>query len=181
MGNIKNPVPVKFFIAVLFENSSVLETIIPQLEKEFGPIQWRSPIIDFTYTNYYQDIGEKLKRIFLVFQELFDPGDLASRKILTNQLETQSGDTYKIRKINLDPGYFDGGKIVLATTKNFSHRVYIGKGIYAEATIRWEKGDFRPFEYTYPDYASKEYRPSLIQIRNLYREDLTRAHMNKTI
>ena len=104
MGNIKNPVPVKFFIAVLFENSSVLETIIPQLEKEFGPIQWRSPIIDFTYTNYYQDIGEKLKRIFLVFQELFDPGDLASRKILTNQLETQSGDTYKIRKINLDPG-----------------------------------------------------------------------------
>ncbi|NLJ49951.1 MAG: DUF4416 family protein [Candidatus Atribacteria bacterium] len=181
MGIIKEPNPVKFFIAVLFENTSVLETMIPQLEKEFGPIQWRSPIIDFTHTNYYQEIGEKLKRIFLVFRELFDPADLARRKILTNQLEIQSGDAQKIRKINLDPGYFDGGKIVLATTKNFSHRVYIGKGIYAEATIRWEKGDFRPFEYTYPDYGSKEYRPSLIQIRNLYREDLSQSHTNEVV
>jgi hypothetical protein len=181
MGTIKKPNPVKFFIAVLFENISVLERIIPQLEKEFGLIQWKSPIIDFTLTNYYQEIGEKLKRIFLVFQELFDPEDLANRKILTNQLESQTGDTQITRRINLDPGYFDGGKIVLATTKNFSHRVYIGKGIYAEATIRWEKGDFRPFEYTYPDYASKEYRPSLIQIRSLYREDLSRAQTNEVV
>jgi hypothetical protein len=87
MGTIKKPNPVKFFTAVLFENISVLERIIPQLEKEFGLIQWKSPIIDFTHTNYYQEIGEKLKRIFLVFQELFDPEDLANRKILTNQLD----------------------------------------------------------------------------------------------
>lgn len=179
MGTIKNPNPVKFFIAVLFESSAALEMILPYLEKEFGPIQWKSPIIDFTYTNYYQEIGEKLKRIFLVFQKLIDPGELADRKILTNQLESKTGNTQISRRINLDPGYFDGGKIVLATTKNFSHRVYIGKGIYAEATIRWEKGDFRPFEYTYPDYASKEYRPSLIQIRKLYREDLSKIHLNQ--
>ena len=179
MGTIKKPNPVKFFIAVLFESSAALEMILPYLEKEFGPIQWKSPIIDFTYTNYYQEIGEKLKRIFLVFQKLIDPGELADRKILTNQLESKTGNTQISRRINLDPGYFDGGKIVLATTKNFSHRVYIGNGIYAEATIRWEKGDFRPFEYTYPDYASKEYRPSLIQIRKLYREDLSKIHLNQ--
>ena len=132
---IKKPNPVKFFIAVLFENISVLERIIPQLEKEFGLIQWKSPIIDFTHTNYYQEIGEKLKRIFLVFQELFDPEDLANRKILTNQLESQTGDTQITRRINLDPGYFDGGKIVLATTKNFSHRVYIGTVSYTHLDV----------------------------------------------
>ena len=172
MGAIKQPSPVKFFIAVLFEDHSVLNQVLPQLENEFGPIEWTSEEIDFVQTDYYRDIGEKLKRVFLVFHDLMDPGYLADRKIFTNTIETSTGNDQKPRKINLDPGYFDGGKIVLATTKNFSHRIYIGKGIYAEATIRWEKGDFRPFEYTYPDYASQEYRPALIHIRNLYRSSL---------
>jgi len=175
MGTIKIPAPVKFFVAVLFEDRQVYDRVYPRLEKEFGSVQWVSPDIDFTQTDYYREIGEKLNRVFIVFQDLIDPGGLADRKIMTNHIESQTGNAQNSRKINLDPGYFDGGKIVLATTKNFSHRVYIGKGVYAEATIRWEKGDFRPFEYTYPDYASQEYRPSLIQIRILYRESLSHS------
>ncbi|MCX6088993.1 MAG: DUF4416 family protein [Atribacterota bacterium] len=175
MGTIKKPTPVKFFIAVLFEEHSVLQPVLLILEEKFGIIEWRSEEIPFTYTDYYRKMGEHLLRLFLIFKPLMDPGELAERKIITNQMEKSTGEGARERKINLDPGYFDGGKIVLATTKNFSHRVYIGKGIYAEATIRWEKGDFRPFEYTYPDYRNPEYRPSLMKIRDLYRSSLSKA------
>lgn len=168
MGEVKLPPPVKFFVATLYQEEKFLESVLKPLIEYFGDLEWKSTPLPFSYTNYYQDIGENLVRVFLVFKPLLDPGRLAEAKCFTNQLEKTTGDEHKPRKINLDPGYFDGGKIVLATTKNFSHRVYIGKGIFAEATIKWERGDFRPFPYTYPDYASPEYRPILYKIRALY-------------
>lgn len=173
MGEIKKANPVKLFIAVLYPERNILDRIMPQLTESLGGIEWESEEIAFTHTSYYRNIGENLKRVFLVFKELIDPGNLADIKVITNQIETSTKDQNHPRKINLDPGYFDGSKIVLATTKNFSHRVYLGKGIYAEATIKWEKGDFRPFPYTYPDYASPQYRPVLLKIRELYRNSLT--------
>ncbi|MEN3185164.1 MAG: DUF4416 family protein [Atribacterota bacterium] len=172
MGEIKPPPPVKLFIATLYEEEKVLQRVLEPLQEHFGQIEWQSPSVPFTYTDYYRDIGTNLVRVFLVFKPLIDPGQLSEIKWTTNEIEKKTKDEHKERKINLDPGYFDGGKIVLATTKNFAHRVYIGKGIFAEATIKWERGDFRPFPYTYPDYASPEYRPILFQIRELYRRSL---------
>ena len=142
------------------------------MKKRWGEIEWISEEDSFTYTDYYQNIGENLKRVFIVFKPLIDPGELADIKVATNEIEKTTREGKKERRINLDPGYFDGGKIVLASTKNFSHRVYLCRGIYAEATIKWEKGDFRPFPYTYPDYQSPEYRPSLRKIRELYQKSL---------
>ncbi len=172
MGEIKSPQPVKLFIAVLYEERNILENILPQLEKYWGEIEWISEEILFNYTSYYRNIGENLKRVFIVFKSLIDPEELADIKVITNEIEKATKEGEKERRINLDPGYFDGGKIVLASTKNFSHRVYLRQGIYAEATIKWEKGDFRPFPYTYPDYQSPEYRPSLQKIRELYQNSL---------
>lgn len=172
MGEIRNPQPVKLFIAVLYEERNILENILPQLEKYWGEIEWISEEVPFNYTSYYRNIGENLKRVFIVFKSLIDPEKLADIKVITNEIEQSTQEGEKKRRINLDPGYFDGGKIVLATTKNFSHRVYLRRGIYAEATIKWEKGDFRPFPYTYPDYQSPEYLPSLQKIRELYQKSL---------
>ena len=178
MGEVRPPQPVKLFIATLYEDLEVLEAVIPLLVERFGTIEWRSDPISFTYTDYYRDIGENLVRVFLVFKSLVDPGILPEVKLFTNELEKRTATEGHPRRINLDPGYFDGGKIVLATTKNFSHRVYIGKGIYAEATIKWERGDFQPFPYTYPDYRSEAYRPILKKIRELYRASLTALSSN---
>lgn len=178
MGEVRSPQPVKLFIATLYEDGEVLDLVTPHLTERLGTIEWQSNPIPFTYTDYYRDIGEKLFRVFLVFQDLVDPGILPDVKLFTNELEKTTADATHPRRINLDPGYFDGGKIVLATTKNFSHRVYIGKGIYAEATIKWEKGDFRPFPYTYPDYQSEAYRPVLRKIRDLYRASLKALSSN---
>ena len=172
MGEIRNPRPVKLFIAVLYEERNILEDILPQFEKRWGEIEWIREEIPLAYTDYYRNIGENLKRVFIVFKPLIDPGELADIKVATNEIEKTTQEGKKERRINLDPGYFDGGKIVLASTKNFSHRVYLCRGIYAEATIKWEKGDFRPFPYTYPDYQSPEYRPSLRKIRELYQKSL---------
>jgi len=178
VGEVRPPQPVKLFIATLYEDPEVLVRLLPRLTERLGDIEWQSDPIPFTYTDYYRDIGERLLRVFLVFRELVDPGILPEVKLFTNELEKSTADATHPRRINLDPGYFDGGKIVLATTKNFSHRVYIGRGIYAEATIKWEKGDFRPFPYTYPDYQSEAYRPVLRKIRELYRASLSALSSN---
>lgn len=172
MGEVRLPQPVKLFVATLYEDPEALTLVLPHLVERLGDIEWQSDPIPFTYTDYYRDIGERLSRVFLVFRNLVDPGILPEVKLFTNDLEKITADAHHSRRINLDPGYFDGGKIVLATTKNFSHRVYIGRGIYAEATIKWEKGDFHPFPYTYPDYRSREYQPILRKIRDLYRASL---------
>ncbi len=174
MGIVKQPEPVKLFIAVLYQKREVLQRVFPHLQGHLGPVEWESHELPFTHTNYYRDIGNPLTRSFLVFERLIDPGYLAEIKLLSNKIEELTGDKKHERCINLDPGYFDGSKIVLATTKNFSHRVYIGKGIYAEATIKWEKGVFRAFEHTYPDYAGACYRKILLKIRELYRHSLNR-------
>ncbi len=172
MGEVRLPQKVKLFIAILYEHEEVLAQVRQPLSGRLGEIEWESTPLPFTYTDYYRDIGERLRRVFWVFRNLIDPGELAEIKLFTNEVEKTTADSSHARRINLDPGYFDGGKIVLATTKNFAHRVYIGKGIFAEATIKWERGDFHPFEYTYRDYASNEYRPILHKIRELYRASL---------
>ncbi|HSV32133.1 MAG TPA: DUF4416 family protein [Atribacteraceae bacterium] len=169
MGTIRIPSPVTLFIAVLYQDPIIFDNVCSTLQEKLGEIEWTSEPLPFTHTTYYHSIGEQLLRVFLVFRKRIDPGFLPDLKILTNQIEEQTATGEKSRQINLDPGYFDGGKIVLATTKNSSHRVYLGKGIYGEATIRWEKGSFRPFEHTYPDYSSIDYRPILSRIRDLHR------------
>ncbi len=169
VGVVRQPDPVKLFIAVLYQKRSTLQGALPSLQAQLGPVEWQSEELPFTHTDYYRDIGYPLTRSFLVFKHCIDPGNIVETKLFTNTVEELTGDQQHKRRMNLDPGYFDGSKIVLATTKNFSHRVYIGKGIYGEATIKWEKGDFRPFEYTYPDYAGDDYRPVLWKIRELHR------------
>ena len=140
-----------------------------RLEDSFGPVDFRSPLLPFTHTDYYsREMGEGLLRKFISFAQLIDPGDLAQVKRFTNRLEEELAEG-GARRINLDPGYISPGKLVLATTKDREHRIYLGDGIYAEVTLRWrrQKG-FEPWEWTYPDYRTAEYGRLLGEIRELY-------------
>jgi hypothetical protein len=117
-------------------------------------------------------MGSPLLRQFIAFARPIDPGDLAAIKHETNDLEAQLAASEPARRlavtrpINLDPGCLEPSKLVLATTKNFSHRVYLGQAIYAEATLAYRSGRWQPWPYTYPDYASGRYFPFLTAVRN---------------
>ncbi len=138
------------------------------MSKKFGAVDYKSPIYDFNLTDYYRkEMGPSLKRQFLSFSELIAPTKLAKIKLFTNKLEKRYSKNGK-RLINIDPGYVTASKLVLATTENYYHRIYLDRGIFAEVTLYFKKGSFQPFEWTYPDYKTKGYIETFNHIREIY-------------
>ena len=143
--------------------------------KEYGPIDLESEIIPWDMTDYYRDeMGAGIVRKFIFLQRLIDPGNLPQIKLFTNRIEkafaVPVGNTVR-RRINLDPGYLTEAKVVLGTTKDYSHRIYIGSNIYAEVTLRYSTRDrrFIAFDYTYPDYRTDAYGKVFNEARELLR------------
>ena len=154
------PEPVTLVVGMLCSKLELLDAAESRLAALYGPIDLRSADIDFNWTDYYaSQMGNNLKRRFVSFARKIDPGRLAAVKLETNQLEAELAlqHPFAARPINLDPGYVCGSKLVLASAKDRAQRIYLGQGIYAEITLEFRKGQFRPVETTYPDYRSPEY------------------------
>jgi len=148
-------------IGVLCADGHLLESCPAELAA-YGEIVLRSPVWDFDFTSYYEkSMGPGLLRQFFLFAPGYKCEDLAQTKLSTNTLEkaiaTRSPWPVE-RPINLDPGYLTLSKLVLASTKNHSHRIYLRDKIYAEITLYYQKKTYRPWPWTFPDYASDLYR-----------------------
>jgi hypothetical protein len=172
MGKVKEPLPVKLIAGMFAASGELLEEAQVRLSQEFGPIDYESELLPFDHTTYYAaEFGENLKRRFVAFVELVHPGKLAEIKLLTNALEMEWVIEGR-RQVNIDPGYVSHSKLVLATTKNHAHRIYLGQGIYAEVTLYFRDGTFRAWPWTYPDYASPPLIAIFNHIRALYVKQL---------
>jgi hypothetical protein len=168
MGKILSPSPVKLVIGLIFKDEEFLKISEGILRRHFGAIDYESPIIPFNYTDYYlKEFGPGLKRKFLSFTKLIPSQRLAAIKILTNKIEIKLSRNNS-RKINIDPGNLTMAKLVLASTKDYSHRIHLDKGIFAEITLFYQKDSFHPREWTYPDYQSPEYLRIFQEIRAIY-------------
>jgi hypothetical protein len=162
----------KLVVAVLISRTGLKEELLENLTAVFGKPDFLSEELDFTFTRYYdKEMGTPIRRFFVSFRKLIPPERLAEIKIQTGTLEDRFRREGK-RSINLDPGCLCLSRFVLASTKDSSHRIPLSGGIYAEITLMYEGGEFRPLEWTYPDYRSPDYRQILGQIRNLYRQQL---------
>lgn len=153
MGQINNPNLSKFFCGLLFPSPYNADEIYKLLESKFkDDIDIKSDIIDFNFTTYYNpEMGGNLKRQWISFKTLLNPDKLADIKVMTNDIEDSLAKDNK-RIINIDPGYITPANIILASTKDFSHRIYLAKGIYAEVTTIYKKEGFVKLPWTYPDY-----------------------------
>ena len=176
MGKPKKPNPVKLFAGVLTGYPETISDVKDELESLFGGVDGGSQLFPFEYTDYYGDeMGSRLKKKFFSFQPLVSPEELAEIKLRTNELERDLAgrlDTEVARPVNIDPGYVGLSKMVLATTKNYSHRIYLERGIYAEVTLKYENGSYKPLPWTYPDYRSEEYLKFFQDIRGRYSDQL---------
>ena len=175
MAQIHNPLPVKLFVGVLTSIPDIAAPVEERLSALFGPIDSRSEPFPFDRTNYYDEtMGNPLTRRFISFSNLIEPSAISDIKIATNELEAAfaSERTYVQRPVNLDPGYVEQSKIVLASTKNFYHRILISSGIYAEVTLHFEDGEWHSFPWTFPDYKTAPYHNFFYSLRNLYRAQL---------
>jgi len=185
MGQIKPPWPVKLIVGMLTKVPDLFPLAQQAMEAQWGLVDIRSDVMPFTHTDYYTGpMGKPLLRQFVSFAQLIDPGALAKIKHQSNATEARiaaSSDARSLvlaRPINLDPGYIDPSKLVLATTKNYSHRIYIGRSMYAEATLYYHQGKWQGWPYTYPDYASGDYDGFLNEVRQKLMEQLSSAKQN---
>lgn len=152
MGEPKLPSPVILIAAICYGDADDAESALSQMIARYGTLQMKSESFSFNHTQYYRhEMGENLKKFFCAFTNLIDPSDIVDIKLFTNELEKCYTCDNK-RKVNIDPGYLEAAKLVLATTKNYSHRIYLGKGIYGDVQLYWRHGRFCINEWTYPDY-----------------------------
>jgi hypothetical protein len=147
---------VKLIAGLLASSDDLLGEARQVLSGSFGPLDACSAPSTWDFSSYYRDeMGDVIRRQFVSFEKLTAPDKLAELKQITNVMEeawrTESG-----RRVNIDPGYIAATKLVLASTKDAAHRVYLSGGIYAEATLHFSNGSFRPYLYSYRDYAAPE-------------------------
>ena len=177
MGNTRPPERVKLFCGLLSGDQDLFAQARRRLGAQFGPVDLVSETWPFDDTDYYADeMGQNIKRQFVFFEELTSVERLPEVKQLANAFELWFCDELALpqatRPVNIDPGYMTLSKLVLATTKDYSHRLYLGGGIYGEITLHFESGDWKPWPWTYPDYAADTYHAFFRQARQLYKRQL---------
>ena len=169
MWILNTPNPVKLIVGILAYDQSCLAAAVKTAENKFGKIDAVSDVWPFTQTKYYKnETGENILRQFVTIEKLISPGQLANIKRKTNKLEEKLAkklNTKLSRPVNLDPGIIEPSKLILASAKNFSHRIYIGKKIWAEVTLNFSKGIWQKFDYTFPDYQQQHYHDFFSKVR----------------
>lgn len=170
MGEPRNPEAAILFAAALFSRDQSLREARELLGDRFGEIFLESSPLPWDYTDYYSDeLGVHLQRVFFFFKGIIDPSCLPEAKLATHEMERRTSDGGR-RCINLDPGYLSLGKVVLASTKNHSHRVYLGRGIYGQVMLFFKDGSFHPFPFTFGDYRALEVQEVFLQARAALRK-----------
>lgn len=188
MGEIRPVRPVLLLLAAFGADPRALDWARRRAVGQWGPLALESPVFDFRETDYYRPtMGERLRKVFFAFQQTIDPGRLAAIKVETNQWEdeyrqdesrqdgsckdgSEAGRPPGVeRPLNLDPGYLTEAKLVLASTKDHAHRIYLGGGIFGEVTLRFRGGRWQPWEWTYPDYRRADYRQFFSDCRGYLR------------
>jgi hypothetical protein len=169
MGDIHDPAPVMLLIAVVSRYVEALDWARKTMAERLGPVALASEAFDFTETNYYTaTMGGELKKQFLAFERPIDPGSLAEIKRQTNDWEAEyaaKGKHSEARPLNLDPGYITAAKLVLASTKDHAHRIYLQQGIYAELTLMYRHRQWQPLDWTYPDYRRADFQQFFSECR----------------
>ncbi len=176
MGHVREPEPVKLFAGMLSAYPGAFAEAEGRLADALGPVDLRSDLFAHEFTEYYRDeMGHPLVRYFCSFERLVSPEALAGAKRLSNRIEAamaERGEWPVARPVNLDPGYVAPSKLVLASTKDYAHRLYLGQGIWGEVTLQFRGGHWAELQWTYPDYRTPEYREFFRRVRDRLTEQL---------
>jgi hypothetical protein len=165
--------PVKMLAAIIFNRAiDPCEVVFPAMEELVGEIDFQGEEHPFTMTDYYQDeMGSDLARIIISFNPLVSPSGLVEFKLRTDALEKDFSSSGS-RRVNIDPGYMDFHKVVLASFKPGPQKIYLREGVYADPVLYYRHGGFSPLYWSFPDFASGLYNSELDRIRRLYRNTL---------
>ncbi len=174
MGNPQPPHQVLLVMAAFSRHAEGLAWAKETAERHLGPVALTSPNFDFNQTDYYTvSMGTNLKKVFYAFETLVDPAELPKVKRMANGWEDEygrMGTCPEARPLNLDPGYITEAKLVLASTKDHAHRLYLQSGIYGEVTLYYQHRQWRCHPWTFPDYQTADYHSFFERCRNYLRD-----------
>lgn len=180
MWNLPEPAKVKCIVGILAADEDALSTACRMISDRLGEIDLRSEVWPFEHTDYYNEqTGDSIIKHIVSLAELIDPGRLAEIKHTTNEIEKELADQLGYdcaRPVNLDPGYIEMSKLVLASTKNFANRIYIGSQMYAEVTLVYRKGQWQGHIFTYPDHSDARYHSFFDRVREKLMEQTKSVH-----
>jgi len=172
-GRLHIPRLVKPVAAVMARDETLVSKAVARLEEMLGPTDRQSELYRFDFTDYYrEEMGPDLVKKFVSFARLTAPTALAPIKRRTSACERRYRNDLGGRLVNLDPGYWSDAKLVLASTKNYSHRICLGRRVFAELCLRYHRGRLQPFEWTYPDYRTKLALEFFSEVRKIYLKQL---------
>ena len=164
---------VKLISSLFSPEKELVDKVISEMELLFGPTDWVSPWLFFDRTRYYEkEMGWPLHRRFIAFRDLIKPEDLVQKKLTSNMLEKKYLKEDGRRLINIDPGYISLERLVLATGKNYTHRIYLSHGIYADLTLVFHDKSFKTLEWTYRDYGDPVVIEYFNEARGRYKNQL---------
>jgi len=167
------PKPVKYFVAILWQDESVLSAACEFMKQSWGEIDYQGPDRSFDSSDYYdQEMGRGLQRRIIAFAQLRSPEELSAAKLRCNELEEKLRPGPAGRNINLDIGYLDHNKIILASAKGLGQKIYLSQGIYADLVARYGHGRYQPFEWTFPEFKAGRYDEELKIIRERYLQQI---------
>jgi len=172
MSHPHAPDKVLLISSLFSPDRDVIDRVLARISEHYGPIERISDEMFFDRTRYYErEMGWPLYRRFISFEALISPETLVEVKLTTNAIENDYLNQGN-RLINIDPGYISPERLILATGKNYVHRIYLGKGIYADLTLLFKRGSFKPLEWTYRDYSAPEMIAYFNELRHAYMEKL---------
>lgn len=168
MGKIFKQNRVKLISSIIYRHEEDLFAAESQLKKLYGKTDELEGSFPFDRTDYYyEEMGRPLRRKFLSFSKLLPKEKLYQSKTFSCRIEEKLAEGGK-RRVNIDPGYVTEAKLVLFTTKDYTHRIYLAGGIFSEVTLFFQDGKFNAWPWTYPDYASQEVIDYFNSVRDLY-------------
>ncbi|PHR95650.1 MAG: GTP-binding protein [Blastopirellula sp.] len=174
MGNPSHPKLALLIVASFSKYPIALEFGCQAMQDLYGPLALKSESFDHSETSYYAaEMGTELRKEFWAFETLIDPALLSDVKLASNAIENQlssTGEYSETRPLNLDSGYITQSKLVLATTKDRNHRIYLKDGIYAEITLQWQSKQWKAWPWTYPDYQREDFHQFFTECRNYLRQ-----------
>ncbi len=169
MSLARPPQPVKLVMSFLCSRERDFASAFSEADRRYGPADLVSEPLPFRFTDYYErEMGRDLWRRMVGFEPLISPEQMVPIKLWANDVETRNRNEAGGRRVNIDPGYLAGSKFVLVTGKDYSHRLYLGEGIYGEITLRVQQGGFAALPWTYPDYGSQPLLGILDSLRRRY-------------
>jgi len=165
----RSPSLVKLLVGILYSDEALLSKAISRLEEKYGKVDFQSTVFEFLLTDYYtEEMGSPIFRMFVSFDRLIHPKSIAHIKTETNRIEEDLSIRGQ-RKVNLDPGYMDYDKVVLASAKYNGQKIYLDDGIWADLTLHYEKGKFYPYPWSFPDFKQGMYDAVFLEIRKKYK------------